>query len=140
MNVKDIPFNSDQINQIAYLTNILFRQYIAKYQSPRRLTEKWVKKKGQDLFWRGLGYNKGRGEFSDFKIIPRQAPDGGYYIGWFDFFVEDHFKIAADRFSDRMLLPDGSRSFNENGTPTEAFCSFITSLAEKAAVDYGYVK
>ena len=134
-----MPLSFQTTEEIFFETANLFREYIIDYDSIEELSDEWVKIKGQDFFWRGLNYNAGKGAFWTFKITPKQAPDGFYYAGWFEFEVPDYFKFAADRKPGRRLLPDDEFSFNKDGTATEAFCSFITDLAYEAALMMGYI-
>lgn len=133
------PFSYDQIDEIAYLTHKLFLNYIDNYSSSKPLSKEWVARKKNNEYWKGIGYNSGNGAFTEFKIKPRSAPNGAFYIGWFDFDVPPHFKYASSRYNERMLLPSGEASFNKTGEVTGAFCDFITHLAYEAVIEYGYL-
>lgn len=135
----NMPLSYEQIYNLFYLTKELFKSYLDDYYSSIPLSDDWIKRKKQSLFWRGLNYNEGKGAFQNFSINPKPSPDGNYYAGWFEFDVPDYFKIAADKIPERRLLPNNEKSFNEGGEPTADFCSFINELSYEAAKIEGLI-
>jgi hypothetical protein len=119
--------------------------YIANYEGIA-LSESWIREKGQDLFWRGKGFEEGKGMFTDLlKITPIERADGTYRINYFDISLEEYktnqlerFKWACDKNHQRRFLPNNEVSF-EGGEPTEAFCNFITGLAATIMIEYGVI-
>ena len=117
--------------------------YISSYNGTA-LSDSWVKSKGQDLFWRGKGFNEGKGMFSDLlKITPVKNSTGIYTIGNFTIDINSYkgkeverFIMACDRIPTRRFLPNNELSF-DGGKATPAFCNFIRGLATKVMLEYG---
>ena len=139
------PLDESQADEIFYLVNVeSLQEYIDGY-SGKELTEEWVRRKGNESFWKGLDSNKGEGMFTDMlTITPLPKDDGSYRCNYFSVELTnaaDFLKLssACDRISDRRFLPNNSRSFNDDGTFTSEFCNLITSMAAVKMREHGLI-
>lgn len=119
----EIVLTSEQAMTIELLVWEKIGRYINSYQSSERLSQRWIKTKGNDIFWWYTGET-----FSTIGIKYTAEP-----IVWnsFEIVATPQFRACSDQ-GGRHFLPGGNKSFDKAGNPTEAYIEFMENFVLEA--------
>lgn len=102
-----------------------FREYINNYFSPLALSEKWVKKKGNNLFYKNTMYSY---YVLGIRFISDPAKWNVYEVDSSKEFRYSSFLYIPSKKQYRSFLPSEMPSFDRQGNPTKYLQDWINSI------------
>lgn len=101
------------------------REYVDNYKSPLKLSEKWVKRKGNDVFYRSTDYSY---YLLGIRFLSMPAKWNEYEVDASDEFKYASYQYIPNKKATRAFLPNNQPSFDTVGNPTQDLFNFINEL------------